>query len=79
VPCFRFRLRTIMITVAVLALLMGITVARQVDRRSEVLERIEILASDRSVGLTGSGKVWIKVGSGFAKRVSGTPIAPLVF
>jgi hypothetical protein len=58
-----FRLRTIMVVIAVVAILMGLGAMRRRDPGSHFIDIIGVadLDSDRSGGLTESWMVWIRV------------------
>jgi hypothetical protein len=62
-----FRLRTIMLVIAVVAVLLGLGATRRSDPGSHIIEilRIADLDSDRAVGLTESWEVWIRVVQAF--------------
>jgi hypothetical protein len=57
----RFKLWTMLVVVAILATLMGLAATRRIDRRSNIIEMNDIYNSDRTMGLTESWRVWIKV------------------
>ena len=58
-----FRLRTIMLVIAVVAILLGLGATRRSDPGSRIIAmlRIDDLDSNRVVGLTESWEVWIRV------------------
>lgn len=62
-----FRLRTIMVVIAILAILMGLAATRRTDPGSRIVEilRIADLDSHRTVGFTESWEVWIRVVQAF--------------
>jgi hypothetical protein len=75
-PYTRFRIRTLMIAIAALAVLMGLGASHRINDKSELIEMIKIAASDRPVGLTESRRLWVKVGSAFPNSLTGLFISP---
>jgi hypothetical protein len=70
------RLWTIMVVIAILAILMGFGAARRIDHRSDMVEIIAIHDSDRALGLTESRRVWIKVVRALPDKLTGLLIRP---